>query len=134
MDIHHAGSRPTRRAPKEYFTGTVWQDPIIAAAAPARIVSNSVTFEPGARTNWHSHPLGQTLYVVAGVGRVQKEGEAVREIKPGDVVWIPPGEKHWHGASPLNGMIHIAIQEALDGNTAAWMEPVTDAQYSAKVG
>ena len=134
MDLHLAGSRPSRRAPKEYFTGTVWQDPIIVAAAPARLVVNRVSFEPGARTNWHSHPFGQTLYVVAGLGLVQKEGEAAREIRPGDVVWIPPGEKHWHGGSPANGMTHIAMQEALDGNTATWMEPVTDAQYGAKVG
>ena len=134
MDLHLAGSRPSRRAPKEYFTGTVWQDPIIVAAAPGRLVVNRVSFEPGARTNWHSHPFGQTLYVVAGLGLVQKEGEAVREIRPGDVVWIPPGEKHWHGGSPTNGMTHIAMQEALDGNTATWMEPVTDAQYGAKAG
>ena len=134
MNIHLAGSRPARRAPKEYFTGTVWQDPIIAAEAPARIVANRVAFEPGARTNWHSHPLGQTLLVIAGVGRVQREGEPVREIRPGDVVWIPPGEKHWHGGSPTNGMTHIAMQESLDGNHATWMEPVTDAQYSTAVG
>ena len=134
MDIHLAGSRASRRAPKEYFTGTVWQDPIIVTAAPARLVVNRVSFEPGARTNWHSHPFGQTLYVVAGLGLVQKEGEAAREIRPGDVVWIPPDEKHWHGGSPTNGMTHIAMQEALDGNTATWMEPVTDAQYGAKVG
>lgn len=134
MDLHLAGSRASRRAPKEYFTGTVWQDPIIVAAAPARLVVNRVSFEPGARTNWHSHPFGQTLYVVAGLGLVQKEGEAVREIRPGDVVWIPPGEKHWHGGSSTNGMTHLAMQEALDGNTATWMEPVTDAQYGAKAG
>ena len=134
MDIHLAGSRASRRAPKEYFTGTVWQDPIIVTAAPARLVVNRVSFEPGARTNWHSHPFGQTLYVVAGLGLVQKEGEDAREIRPGDVVWIPPGEKHWHGGSPTNGMTHIAMQEALDGNTATWMEPVTDAQYGAKAG
>ena len=134
MDIHLAGSRPTRRAPKEYFVGTVWQDPIIATEAPARLVVNRVTFEPGARTNWHSHPLGQTLYVISGVGRVQTLGQPVREIKPGDVVWIPAGEKHWHGGSPTTGMTHIAMQEALDGSTATWMEPVTDADYAAKVG
>jgi quercetin dioxygenase-like cupin family protein len=134
MDLHLAGSRASRRAPKEYFTGTVWQDPIIVAASPARLVVNRVSFEPGARTNWHSHPFGQTLYVVAGLGLVQKEGEAVRQIRPGDVVWIPPGEKHWHGGSPTNGMTHLAMQEALDGNTATWMEPVTDAQYGAKAG
>jgi quercetin dioxygenase-like cupin family protein len=134
MDLHLAGSRASRRAPKEYFTGTVWQDPIIVAAAPARLVVNRVSFEPGARTNWHSHPFGQTLYVIAGFGLVQKEGEAVRQIRPGDVVWIPPGEKHWHGGSPTNGMTHLAMQEALDGNTATWMEPVTDAQYGGKAG
>jgi quercetin dioxygenase-like cupin family protein len=134
MDIHLAGSRPTRRAPKEWFTGTVLQDPIIAASAPARLVVNRVSFEPGARTNWHSHPLGQTLYVIAGVGRVQTKGGPVREIKPGDVVWIPPGEKHWHGGSPTTAMTHMAMQEALDGNTADWMEPVTDAEYAVKVG
>jgi quercetin dioxygenase-like cupin family protein len=134
MDLHLAGSRASRRAPKEYFTGTVWQDPIIVTAAPARLVVNRVSFEPGARTNWHSHPFGQTLYVIAGFGLVQKEGEAAREIRPGDVVWIPPGEKHWHGGSPANGMTHLAMQEALDGNTATWMEPVTEAQYGAKAG
>jgi len=133
MDIHLAGSRPTRRAPKEYFTGTVWQDPVIAAEAPARVVANRVSFEPGARTNWHTHPLGQTLYVVSGVGRVQTKGEPVREIKPGDVVWIPPGEKHWHGGSPTTGMTHVTIQESLDGSHATWMEPVTDEEFSAKV-
>ena len=111
MDIHIAGSRPTRRAPVENFTGTVWQDPIIAAQAPARVVANRVAFEPGARTAWHTHPLGQTLYVVAGVGRVQTQGEPLREIRAGDVVWIPPGEKHWHGGAPTTGMVHIAMQE-----------------------
>jgi quercetin dioxygenase-like cupin family protein len=134
MEFHPAGSRPTRPAPKEYFTGTVWQDPIIVTQAPARLVVNRVSFEPGARTNWHSHPLGQTLYVIAGVGRFQTKGESVREIRPGDVVWIPAGEKHWHGGAPTTGMTHLAMQEALDGNTATWMEPVTDAEYSAKVG
>jgi len=134
MEFHPAGSRPTRRAPKEYFTGTVWQDPIIATVAPARLVVNRVSFEPGARTNWHSHPLGQTLYVISGVGRFQTKGEAMREIRPGDVIWIPAGEKHWHGGAPTTGMTHLAMQEALDGNTATWMEPVTDAEYSEKVG
>ena len=134
MDIHLAGSRPTRQAPKEYFTGTVWQEPIIEAPAPARIRGAWVRFEPKARTAWHTHPLGQTLHVVSGVGRVQKQGEPVREIRPGDVVWIPPGEKHWHGGSPTSAMTHIAMQESLDGNYATWMEPVTDAEYSAKVG
>src|SRR5580693_2438738 len=134
MDILFAGSRPTRLAPKENFTGTVWQDPIVAAAAPARIVANRVAFEPGARTAWHSHPLGQTLYVISGVGRVQTEGGPLREIRPGDVVWIPPGEKHWHGGAPTTGMTHIAMQESLNGSHATWMEQVTDAQYSAKIG
>jgi quercetin dioxygenase-like cupin family protein len=134
MDIHLAGSRPTRRAPKENFTGTVLQDPIIAAEAPARLVVNRVSFEPGARTAWHSHPLGQTLYVISGVGRVQTKGGPVREIRPGDVVWIPPGEKHWHGGSPTTSMTHIAMQESLNGSHASWMEQVTDAEYSAAVG
>jgi quercetin dioxygenase-like cupin family protein len=134
MDIHLAGSRPTRRAPNDYFTGTVWQDPIIATEAPARIVSTRVSFEPGARTAWHTHPLGQTLYIISGVGRVQTKGGPVREIRPGDVVWIPPGEKHWHGASPANGMTHVAMQESLDGNYVTWMEHVTDAEYAVKVG
>jgi quercetin dioxygenase-like cupin family protein len=134
MDIHLAGSRPTRRAPKEWFTGTVLQDPIIATEAPARLVVNRVSFEPGARTNWHTHPLGQTLYVIAGVGRVQTKGGPLREIRPGDVVWIPAGEKHWHGGSPTTGMTHLAMQEALDGKSADWMEPVTDAEYGVKVG
>jgi len=134
MKIHLAGSRPTRRAPSEHFTGTVWQDPIIAAEAPARIVAARVTFEPGARTNWHTHPLGQTLYVISGIGLFQTKGGPVQEIRPGDVVWIPPGEKHWHGGSPTSGMTHIAMQESLEGNYSSWMEPVTDAEYSAKVG
>ena len=134
MKIHLAGSRPTRRAPSDHFTGTVWQDPIIAAEAPARIVAARVTFEPGARTNWHSHPLGQTLYVISGIGRFQTKGGPVQEIRPGDVVWIPPNEKHWHGGSPTSGMTHIAMQESLDGNYSNWVEPVTDEEYSAKVG
>jgi quercetin dioxygenase-like cupin family protein len=134
MDIHLAGSRPTRRAPKEWFTGTVLQDPIIAAEMPARLVVNRVSFEPGARTNWHTHPLGQTLYVISGVGRVQTKGGPMREIRPGDVVWIPPGEKHWHGGAPTTSMTHLAMQESLDGKTADWMEPVTDAEYAVPVG
>ena len=134
MDIHASGSRPTRRAPPEYFTGTVLQDPIVATAAPARLVANVVAFEPGARTAWHTHPLGQTLYVISGFGRVQAKDGPIREIRAGDVVWIPPGEKHWHGASPTNAMTHIAMQESLDGSAVNWMEHVTDAEYSAKVG
>ncbi|RJF78662.1 (R)-mandelonitrile lyase [Rhodopseudomonas palustris] len=130
MDIFAAGTRPTQRASTDYFTGTVWQDPIVSAPAPARLAATRVSFEPGARTAWHTHPLGQTLYVVAGIGRVQTLGGPVREIRAGDVVWIPPGEKHWHGASPSNGMTHIAMQEALDGSFATWMEHVNDEEYS----
>ena len=107
---------------------------IIATAAPSRLASNRVSFEPGARTAWHTHPLGQTLYVISGVGRVQAKGGPVREIRPGDFVWIPPNEKHWHGASPTNGMAHIAMQEALEGSYVTWMEYVTDAEYSESVG
>ncbi|MFT0875027.1 cupin domain-containing protein [Rhodopseudomonas sp. G2_2311] len=130
MDIFAAGSRPTQRAPKDYFTGTVWQDPIVAPPPPPGLAATRVVFEPGARTAWHTHPLGQTLYVVTGVGRIQTEGGPVREIRAGDVVWIPPGEKHWHGASPTNGMTHIAMQEALDGSFATWMEHVSDDDYA----
>ncbi|MGX1107666.1 MULTISPECIES: (R)-mandelonitrile lyase [Bradyrhizobium] len=134
MDIHVSGSRPTRRAPKENFTGTVLQDPINMAPAPARLNASRVSFEPGARTAWHTHPLGQTLYVISGIGRVQAKGGPIREIRPGDVVWIPPNEKHWHGASPDNSMTHIAMQEALDGVYSTWMEHVTDEEYNGRVG
>ena len=133
MDIHRNGSRPTRRGPADYFTGTVWMDPIVNAPAPARVAAARVAFEPGARTAWHTHPLGQTLYVVSGVGRVQKLGEPVREIRAGDTVWIPPGEKHWHGAAPDHAMTHIAVQEALDGNAVEWLEQVSDADYAKPV-
>jgi quercetin dioxygenase-like cupin family protein len=132
MDIHRAGERPTRKANADWFTGTVWQDPIVEAPEPARARAVRVSFEPGARTNWHTHPLGQTLHVVAGVGRVQKDGETVQEIRPGDTVWIAPGEKHWHGAAPETGMVHIAIHEALDGKHVEWMEPVSDGDYAGK--
>ncbi|PAY06704.1 MULTISPECIES: (R)-mandelonitrile lyase [Bradyrhizobium] len=134
MDIHVSGSRPTRRAPKENFTGSVLQDPINMAPAPARLNASRVSFEPGARTAWHTHPLGQTLYVISGIGRVQAKGGPIREIRPGDVVWIPPNEKHWHGASPGNSMTHIAMQEALDGVFSTWMEHVTDEEYNGKLG
>src|SRR5207248_904882 len=134
MDIKPSGSVPTRRQPKESFTGVVWQDPIIEAPAPARIRSGRVSFEPGARTAWHTHPLGQTLHVISGVGRVQAKGGPIREIKAGDTVWIPPNEKHWHGAGPNTGMIHIAMQESLDGKHVEWMEYVTDEEYSKPVG
>ena len=134
MELMLAGQRATKRAPDNYFTGTVWQDPIITAPEPARLAAFRVTFEPGARTAWHSHPLGQTLYVISGIGRIQTAGGPVREIRPGDTVWIPPGEKHWHGASPNNAMCHIAMQEAQDGNTATWMEMVSDADYAVGPG
>jgi len=134
MDIKPSGSVPTRRQPKESFTGVVWQDPIIEAPAPARIRSGRVSFEPGARTAWHTHPLGQTLHVISGVGRVQAKGGPIREIKAGDTVWIPPDEKHWHGAAPNTGMVHIAMQEALDGKHVTWMEYVTDEEYSKPLG
>ena len=133
MDIRTSGAAPSRRGPPESFTGTVWQDPIIEAPAPARIRSGMVRFEPGARTHWHTHPLGQTLAVLAGVGRVQTWGGPVREIRAGDVVWIPPNEKHWHGASAANFMVHVAMQEALDGKHVTWMEPVSEEQYKAAV-
>ncbi|MDD9720040.1 cupin domain-containing protein [Sulfitobacter sp. PR48] len=131
MIIHRAGSRPSSRPNPEYFTGTVRMDPLISAPAPARLNGLSVTFEPGARTNWHTHPLGQTLIVTAGAGRAQKEGEEIVRLAPGDVVWFAPGEKHWHGAAPDCAMTHIALQEALEGTTADWLEPVTDAQYGS---
>ena len=132
MDIAVSGSQPTRRGPSEWFTGTVWQDPVIEAPAPARVRAARVSFEPGARTAWHTHPLGQTLHVLAGVGRVQAWGGPVRAIRSGDTVWIPPGEKHWHGASPTTGMVHLAIQESLDGAPVAWLEHVSDEQYAAE--
>ena len=133
MDISRSGSKPTRRGPADSFTGTVWQDPIIEAPAPARIRAGRVSFEPGARTAWHTHPLGQTLFVISGVGRVQTKGGPIREIRAGDTVWIPPGEKHWHGAAPTTGMVHIAMQESLDGTHVTWLEHVTDEQYKADV-
>jgi quercetin dioxygenase-like cupin family protein len=129
MDIRRSGSQPSARPPEEYFTGVVRLDPLIQAPAPARVVGNSVTFEPGARTAWHTHPLGQTLIVTAGCGRTQSWGSAIQDIRPGDVVWISPGEKHWHGAAPTTAMTHIAIQEQLDGKAVEWMEKVTDEQY-----
>jgi quercetin dioxygenase-like cupin family protein len=130
MDIHPSGSHPSRKAPAEYFTGTVWQDPIIEAPLPPPGVRASfVRFEPGARTNWHTHPLGQTLYIVSGHGRVQNWGGAVREVRAGDIVWFPPNEKHWHGASATTAMVHIAIAEVLDANYVTWLEKVSDEQY-----
>jgi quercetin dioxygenase-like cupin family protein len=134
MDIKRSGSQPSAKGPEDYFTGTVRIDAPFKGSGDARVGGATVTFEPGARTAWHTHPLGQTLYVISGVGRVQAKGGPIREIRPGDVVWIPPGEKHWHGASPTNAMTHIAMQEALDGSYVTWMEHVTDAEYSEKVG
>ena len=132
MKISSAASTPTRRGPADWFTGTVWQDPVIDAPAPARIRGARVSFEPGARTAWHTHPLGQTLHVLSGVGRVQSWGGPMREIRPGDTVWIPPDEKHWHGAAPSNGMVHLALQEHLDGVHVVWLEHVTDEEYGAE--
>lgn len=130
MDIKRSGSQPSAKGPAEYFTGAVRVDPLFEAGAPARARGSSVTFEPGARTAWHTHPLGQTLIVTAGVGRAQRWAGPIEEIRAGDVVWFPPGEKHWHGAAPTTAMTHIAIQEHLDGRTADWMEKVSDSQYS----
>ena len=132
MDIKKCGSRPSGKGPAEYFTGTVRIDPLFEEADPARARGASVTFEAGARTAWHTHPLGQTLIVTSGVGRVQKWGEPVEEIRPGDVVWFEPGEKHWHGASPTVAMTHIAIQEALNGKVVDWLEKVSEEQYDEK--
>ena len=129
MQIIKSGSRPTKKASSEYFTGNVWQDPIIEADEPARVRALRVSFEPGARTAWHTHPLGQTLYVISGVGLVGLRNEAPQLIKAGDTVWIPPGEEHWHGASATNSMTHIAIQEALDGSVAEWLDKVSDGEY-----
>ncbi len=129
MEIKRAGSQPSAKGPADWFTGTVRIDPLFSAPAPARVAGASVTFEPGARTAWHTHPLGQTLIVTGGCGRVQREGSPIEEIRPGDVVWFPPGEKHWHAASPTAAMTHIAIQENLDGKVVDWMEKVSDEQY-----
>ena len=129
MDIKRSGSQPSTKGQTEYFTGVVRIDPLFPANAPARAAGNAVTFEPGARTAWHTHPLGQVLIVTAGCGRAQREGGPIEEIRPGDVVVFAPGEKHWHGAAPTTAMTHIAIQEALDGKAVEWMEKVTDEQY-----
>jgi quercetin dioxygenase-like cupin family protein len=131
MEIKRNGSRPSGAGPAEYFTGSVRIDPLFQASAPARVVGASVTFEPSARTAWHTHPLGQTLIVMAGCGWAQREGGPIEEIRPGDIVWFPPGERHWHGATATTAMTHIAIQEALDGKTVDWLEKVSDEQYRA---
>jgi len=129
MDIMRAGSRPSRPGPAEWFSGSVRMDPLFASPEPARAQGALVTFEPGARTAWHTHPLGQTVIVTAGLGWAQLEGGPVEDIRPGDVVWFPPGVKHWHGATATTAMSHIAVQEALDGQTVTWLEHVSDAQY-----
>jgi len=129
MSISRNGTRPSMKGPSEIFTGDVRIDPIMQAPEPSRMTCASVTFEPGARSNWHTHPLGQTLVVTSGVGWTQCEGEPIEVIRAGDVIWCPPGHKHWHGATPTTSMTHIAIQEMLDGRNVDWLEPVTDAQY-----
>jgi quercetin dioxygenase-like cupin family protein len=131
MDIKRSGAQPSGKGPADYFTGAVRVDPLFQAPEPARVVGAAVTFEPGARTAWHTHPLGQTLLVTFGRGWAQRDGGPVEEIRPGDVVWFPPGEKHWHGATATTAMSHIAIQEALGGKTVDWLEQVSDAQYRA---
>jgi quercetin dioxygenase-like cupin family protein len=129
MDIQRAGTQPSAKGPADWFTGTVRIDPLFTAPDPALVAGAAVTFEPGARTAWHTHPLGQTLVVTAGCGRVQREGGPIEEIRPGDVIWFAPGEKHWHGAAPATAVTHIAIQERLNGKTVDWLEHVTEDQY-----
>lgn len=129
MELRHAGVQPSAAGSADWFTGRVRLDPLFQATSPARVAAASVTFEPGARTAWHTHPLGQILLIVSGVGRVQAWGGPVREVRPGDVVWFPPGEKHWHGATPSTAMTHIAIHEQLNGVAVEWLEHVTDEQY-----
>ena len=129
MEIKRSGSQPSSKGSADWFTGAVRINPLFQANAPARAVGASVTFEPGARTAWHTHPLGQTLIVTGGCGWVQREDGPIEEIYPGDVIWFSPGEKHWHGARPTTAMTHIAIQENLDGKVVEWMEKVTDDQY-----
>ena len=129
MDIKRSGSQPSNPGPADWFTGTVQVEPLFNAPEPARAAGARVTFQPGARTAWHTHPLGQTLIVTAGAGWVQQEGGAVEEVRPGDVVWFPPGVRHWHGATATEAMTHIAIQERLDGSTVDWLEQVDAADY-----
>jgi quercetin dioxygenase-like cupin family protein len=129
MEIRRAGSQPSGKGPAQYFTGTVRVDPMFPATPPSRVNGGHVTFEPGARSNWHTHPLGQTLIITSGLGWVQREGGPIEEVRPGDVVWFPPGLKHWHGAAPTTAMTHVAIQEALDGKNVDWLEKVSDEQY-----
>jgi quercetin dioxygenase-like cupin family protein len=132
MEIKRIGSQPSNKGPSDYFTGTVRVDPLFHAPAPARVTGASVTFEPGARTAWHTHPLGQTLVVTFGCGWVQREGGPIEEVHPGDVIWFPPGEKHWHGATATTALMHLAIQEPLEGKAVDWLEKVSDDQYLGK--
>jgi len=129
MGITRNGSRPSTKGPEAYFSGSVRVDPVFQVGDPVRLNAGSVTFEPGARTAWHTHPLGQTLIITSGLGWVQTEGGPIEEVRPGDVVWFPPGEKHWHGATPTTAVTHIAVQESLNGKNVDWMEKVSDAQY-----
>jgi quercetin dioxygenase-like cupin family protein len=130
MKIERNGSRPSTKGPQDYFCGSVLVEPVFQVGDPMRLNAGSVTFEPGARTAWHTHPLGQALIITAGLGWVQTEGGSIEEVRPGDVVWFPPGEKHWHGATPTTAMTHIAVQEALNGKNVDWMEKVSDMQYN----
>ena len=132
MEINRSGSRPSQTGSAEYFTGRVRIDPLMGPPDPARVAGAHVTFEPGARTAWHTHPLGQTLIVTSGLGWAQEEGGAIEEIRPGDVVWFAPNVRHWHGATATTGMSHIAIQEKQDGSAVTWLDPVTDAEYGAR--
>ena len=129
MEIKRNGTQASLVGPSDWFTGSVRIDPLLSSPAPARAAGASVTFEPGARTAWHTHPLGQTLIIISGVGRVQRLGGNIEEVRPGDVIWFSPGEKHWHGASPTTAMTHIAIHEYLDGKSVDWLEKVTDEEY-----
>ena len=129
MEITRSGSRPSGKGPAEYFTGAVRVDPLFQARDPSRVGAGHVTFEPGARSAWHTHPLGQTLIITSGLGWVQREGGPIEEVRTGDVIWFPPGLKHWHGASPTTAMTHIAIQESLNGKNVDWLEKVSDEQY-----
>jgi len=134
MEIKRVGSQPSGKGPADWFTGTVRVDPLFQAPDPALVSGASVTFEPGARTAWHTHPLGQTLLITFGAGWVQREGGSIEEVHPGDVVWFPPLEKHWHGATPTTAMTHIAIQERLDGKVVDWLEQVSEEQYRSGLG
>lgn len=130
MEMKRAGSQASVKGPADWFTGTVRVDPLFEAPEPGRVTGASVTFEPGARTAWHTHPLGQTLLILSGFGRAQREGGSIEELRPGDVVWFAPGERHWHGASPTTAMTHLAVQEKMEGKTVVWLEQVNEAEYA----